>query len=80
VHHSLAVTAFYSVSAAALAKNWWPIIGWGLASGYMYWLYKRALDRAQASGSKSWDDAGDKTKPAPAASNGRSTAGYPWSA
>jgi len=80
VHHSLAVTAFYSVSASVLAKNWWPIIGWGIASGYMYWLYKRALDRAQASGSQSWDDPGD------ASSNGNGKAGavrrpesYPWS-
>lgn len=58
VHHSLAVTAFYSFSAAALAANIWPIIGWFLASAYMYWLYKRALDRAMESGSTSWGDSG----------------------
>ncbi len=54
VHHSLAVTAFYCGAAAVLANNIWPIIGWALASGYMYWLYKRALARAVASGSTSW--------------------------
>ncbi|HEX3561812.1 MAG TPA: hypothetical protein VHU24_03150 [Solirubrobacterales bacterium] len=58
VHHSIGVTAFYAIAAAAIAKNPWPIIGMVIADGYMYWLYKRALDRAQESGSKSWDDAG----------------------
>lgn len=58
VHHSLAVTAFYNISAAILAQNMWPIIGWGIASAYMYWLYKRALNRAMCSGSTSWDDKG----------------------
>lgn len=58
VHHSLGVTAFYSIAAAALAKNWWPIVGWAIASAYMYWLYRRALNRAQASGSTNWDDSG----------------------
>lgn len=81
VHHSLAVTAFYSISAAVLAKNWWPIIGWSLASGYMYWLYKRALERAQASGSTSWDDKGAKPGSDAIATNGRpATGSYPWSA
>lgn len=56
VHHSLAVTAFYSFAAAALAKSWWPIIGWAIASTYMYWLYTRALARAQATGSTDWGD------------------------
>src|SRR5690348_12296207 len=58
VHHSLAVTAFYAFSAAALAQNVWPVIGWAIASAYMYWLYKRALNRAMASGSTSWGDSG----------------------
>lgn len=58
VHHSLAVTAFYAFAAAGLARNGWPIIGWAIASAYMYWLYKRALDRAQASGSTTWDSPG----------------------
>lgn len=58
VHHSIGVTAFYAIAAAAIAKNPWPIIGMVIADGYMYWLYKRALDRAQESGSTSWDDPG----------------------
>lgn len=58
VHHSIGVTAFYAIAAAALAKNVWPIIGMTIADVYMYWLYKRALDRADAAGSTSWGDAG----------------------
>lgn len=58
VHHGIGVTAFYCGVAGILARNWWPIIGGGLTAGYMYWLYRRALSRAQASGSRSWDDSG----------------------
>src|ERR1700735_1166937 len=58
VYHSLAVTAFYSFSAALLAKSIWPVLGWVIAAGYMWTLYRRALDKAQASGSTSWDDNG----------------------
>lgn len=58
VHHSLAVTAFYNVTAALLARSIWPLIGWALASGYMYWLYTRALARAVESGSQAWGDRG----------------------
>lgn len=58
VHHGVGITTFYCVGAAALAKNWWPIIGGGITTAYMYWLYKRALSRAQASGSTSWSDSG----------------------
>lgn len=58
VHHSIAVTAFYAIAASLLARNPWPIIGMTIADVYMYWLYRRALDRAQASGSHDWNDRG----------------------
>ena len=58
VWHSIAVTTFYSVAAAVLAKNPWPIVGQIIASAYMFWLYRRALNRAMESGSTSWGDAG----------------------
>ena len=58
VHHSIGVTAFYAIAAAAIARNPWPIIGMAIADAYMYWLYSRALNRAQASGSTSWGDSG----------------------
>ena len=54
VHHSLAVTAFYSIGAAAIARSWWPIIGWAIAAAYMYYLYTRALTRANNRGSTNW--------------------------
>lgn len=58
VHHSVAVTLFYSLASALLARNVWPMIGWAIASGYMYWLYNRALRRAVEAGSKDWGDQG----------------------
>lgn len=54
VYHSIAVTAFYAVASALIARNPWPIYGWIIAAAYMYWLYQRALGRAQARGSESW--------------------------
>src|SRR5581483_11747049 len=81
VYHSLGVTLFYSAAASVLAKNWWPMVGWALASGYMYYLYTRALNRAQASGSTSWSDSGSTNgngKPAVATTNANGS--YPWNA
>lgn len=58
VYHSIGVTAFYAIAAALIAQNPWPVIGMTIADAYMYWLYKRALDRAISSGSTSWGDSG----------------------
>lgn len=58
VKQSIGITAFYCFGSAALAQNWWPIIGWALASAFMYWTYERALKRAEASGSQQWADQG----------------------
>ena len=55
VHHALAVTAFYAFAGAAVGRSPWPIIGFVPAAGYMYWLYWRALNRAQAKGSEGWN-------------------------
>lgn len=55
VYHSMGITTFYCVSAAVLAKNIWPIIGAFIAEAYMYWLYMRALKRAEDRGSNSWE-------------------------
>lgn len=65
VYHSLGVTAFYSFAAAGLAGNVWPLIGWAIAAAYMYWLYRRALNRAQAAGSTSWSDSGSSQNNGP---------------
>jgi hypothetical protein len=58
VYHSIGVTAFYAIAAAAIARNAWPIVGMVIADVYMYWLYTRALKRAVSSGSTSWGDSG----------------------
>jgi hypothetical protein len=58
VYHSIGVTAFYAIAAAAIARNPWPIVGMVIADVYMYWLYSRALSRAVQSGSTSWGDSG----------------------
>lgn len=55
VRHSVAVTSFYAVAAALLARNVWPIVGTALALAYMIWLYNRALARGLANNSHSWD-------------------------
>lgn len=54
VLHSVAWTSFYSAMAALLARSWWPVIGAVIANAYMMWLYKRALARGRAAGSKRW--------------------------
>lgn len=54
VYHGLAVAIFYSVAASMLAKNWWPIIGASIGGTYMFWLYMRALKRADERGSTGW--------------------------
>lgn len=58
VGHSIAVSAFYAIAAALIARNPWPVVGMAIADVYMYWLYRRALDRAVSSGSASWGDSG----------------------
>jgi hypothetical protein len=58
VYHSIGVTAFYAIAAAAIAGNPWPIVGMVIADAYMYWLYSRALRRAMESGSQDWGDSG----------------------
>lgn len=76
VYHSLGVTAFYSFSAAALALSMWPIYGWAIAAAYMWVLYDKALKKAAASGSTSWQDSGSHNggAPRPAPASG----GMPW--
>jgi hypothetical protein len=54
VHHAMAITAFYALAGAWIGHSPWPIVGFVPAAGYMYWLYWRALNRAEAKGSKSW--------------------------
>jgi hypothetical protein len=78
VWHGVGLTIFYIAGASILARSPWPVIGGGITLAYMYWLYKRALDRGAARQSQAWaTPTPPAAAPAPARSNGGS---YPWSA
>jgi hypothetical protein len=55
VAHSIGLTSFFGLTAAIVGHSWWPVIGTILANMYMYWLYNRALIRAQNRNSTDWD-------------------------
>lgn len=57
VRHALVISGVYAAISAALAYKAggaklavWPIVGMAGVAGYMWWLYNRALTRAQAGG------------------------------
>jgi hypothetical protein len=78
VWHGVGLTIFYVVGASVLARSAWPLIGGGITLGYMWWLYRRALQRGAARSSTGWTE---PTTPAPAASNGTAGAvSMPWTA
>ena len=52
--HAVGYSTAYSVAAAWLAKSYWPVVGAGIANGYLIWLYLRALERGRESGSTDW--------------------------
>jgi hypothetical protein len=54
VLHAIAVTAFYGIAAAAIARSLWPIIGTLIADVYLWWLYSRALKRGRETASTGW--------------------------
>lgn len=58
VYHSVAVTSAYAIAAGIIAASWWPIIGALVANVYMYYLYSKALQKAQEKGSTDWDTPG----------------------
>lgn len=54
VLHAIAVTAFYGIAAAAIARSMWPILGTLIADVYLWFLYSRALKRGREAGSVKW--------------------------
>jgi len=54
VKHSVAFSTVYAVASAAIAKNWWPIVGSAASNVYLIWLYERALARGAAAGTSGW--------------------------
>jgi hypothetical protein len=54
VRHAIVCGSAASGVGAVIARSWMPVIGTGLAAGYTYYLYEGALNKAQASGSVSF--------------------------
>lgn len=76
VWHGVGLTVFYIVGASVLARSPWPLIGGGITLAYMWWLYRRALDRGAARASTGWSPPSESPPPATVA-NGVS---LPWTA
>lgn len=58
VTHAIVLTAITNLIGAAVARNVWPLAGAALASGYMWWLYERAVKRGMESESTGWQNEG----------------------
>lgn len=54
VAHALGVGLVYCGVAALIADSWWPVAGAAANAAYLLWIYERALNRAQKSGSSGW--------------------------
>lgn len=57
-YHGMALAGVYCVIAATVSKSWWPIIGMVPGDLYLWWLYKRAIRRAQTRGPVDWSKLG----------------------
>lgn len=73
VMHALVISWIYAGGGAALAWRSggaklaiWPIIGAGITTLYMRWLYRRALERAAAGSPQQQEPAESAPAPAPA--------------
>lgn len=53
-YHGMALSAVYCTIAAVVAESWWPIFGMIPGDVYLFWLYKRAIKRAQDRGPVDW--------------------------
>lgn len=56
VFHAIVLTGVTNGVAAFLARSVWPLLGAGLAAGYMVWLYERAIKRGMEAGSEGWEN------------------------
>ena len=57
-YHGMAVSGFYAATSSIIARSWWPILGIIPIDIYLYWLYKRAIRRAQDRGPVDWSSLG----------------------
>jgi hypothetical protein len=72
VTHAMVISWGYALAGAWLARSIWPIIGAAGVTGYMYWLYNRALNRAR--------NGGMSAGAAPTSDATSAPDTYPWSA
>ncbi len=54
VYWSLGFAGVFCVVSAVVSHAIWPIVGFLIAAGFMYWIYDRALKRAVNNNSKGW--------------------------
>jgi hypothetical protein len=55
VYHAIVLTSITNITGAVLERSWAPVLGAALASGYMWWLYERAVARGMDAGSDGWE-------------------------
>lgn len=51
---SVAANEALGLGASLLGQTPWPFVGTTLVSGFMWWIYWRALDRGKEAGSVGW--------------------------
>jgi len=54
VYHAIGLTAFYAGIGSYVSRSTWPLFGAAIMTGYMWWLYERALRRGVAAGTDQW--------------------------
>lgn len=54
VLHSVGVSMVMCGAASYISGSWIPLVAGGVASGYLWWIYERALARGAAAGTRGW--------------------------
>jgi hypothetical protein len=52
--HAAGFSLVYAAASAYLADSIWPLVGSAVANAYLLWLYHRAMERGQQSGTTGW--------------------------
>ena len=54
VKHAVVNGMLASGAGVVIGGTWWPLIGTAAAAAYTWWLYDKALRKAEATGSVAW--------------------------
>ena len=54
VKHAVVNGVLASGAGVVIGGTWWPLIGTAVAAVYTWWLYDKALRKAEATGSVGW--------------------------